>query len=444
MNWTMPKVERFLLLIGLLISLISAYLFFVKSEELARFLGLVSETSRDVVAKAEVVHELVKRKSFDSPEFQNVTVNQSVFSKDTIMTGKTSGLVLSFMDGSVVELGPDTLVQIDAHSSSGQSDFELTLDVQKGQVSGTSAGKQIQVKQNGEVKAIAPVATQSLASFLTTPQKKEALSSCHIRSSRVIPPSPDEDQLPSIEVTVGCGAGITKSDLLVKNPQGALLSTIPIEISPDYTGRIEFLATGPGQYSLELKQEIPEKVSLNVPKEYELMSWAQDDLRCDLGVQWVPSHFKIKGYSLVDSSGKVVRQSSRPSDDHFSRLNEVKLPNQMMVHASLVGSDFWIRTRARPVQEWKICPLLKLPADGTTVRLAGQPDVLFTWNFLSHEDLFVFEIATDAEFKNKVLSQRTDQNFIRARLPHRGRYYWKVEELHRHSLSDKFEFDLVP
>jgi hypothetical protein len=118
-------------------------------EHVLRWFNLDAKYSRNKLGEVRQVDESSsRRKEFLTPEFRPLKERQAIFSNDTVMTGHESGLMIHFLDGSKVELAPDTLVEIKAREEGINSPkFHFEIRVEKGKVKGTSPDQTVKVKK---------------------------------------------------------------------------------------------------------------------------------------------------------------------------------------------------------------------------------------------------------------------------------------------------------
>jgi hypothetical protein len=477
-----PKAEKILLGFGALVFIISTYLFIFETDRIGQMLGLGSGSTRQIVARVESFQDMARRKGIDSPVFQPVIEKQNIFNQDTIMTGTNSGMVISFLSGDVVELGPDTLVQIEAKNPGADPDkFEFMLNVQKGVLTGKSVTQNIQVQEKGETVALKPMVekvvaptpapaavAQSVAPNSAAPVAAIApvvaqatpIPVCRLGTNQLS--APDQASIahatpkskrgeararpapprPKILVEVICDAGLSTADMIVKNKKGETLQALAIDIGPDHHGKFEFFANTPDTYQIEMKDFPQETVTVEVPANFETLEWATPGLRCDYGVAWKPLPHLGKKYGLYNEQGKAIKESSDLTLDHFALLEKIlKLPKKVYLQLSL-SSGFALRTPVLPIAAWRSCPVLRYPGDELKRPLSLKIPLLFTWSLIGHSDHFLFQVASDRKFKTIIFETKVDQNLERYNPKRKGKFYWRVQELRTHTTSDVYEFTL--
>ncbi len=153
------KLEKALLALSSIIVLMSFSAITIGFEQVLHWFNLDEKYSKNKLAEARAVHDSARRKEYLTPEFRPLKEKQSVFNNDSIMTGHESGLTLYFLDGSKVELAPDTMVEVKAQGDATEPEkyhFEITVD--QGQVKGSSPEKSVKVKQvkSSQVEVLKP------------------------------------------------------------------------------------------------------------------------------------------------------------------------------------------------------------------------------------------------------------------------------------------------
>ncbi len=148
-------------------------------EQVLHWFNLDAKYSRNKLGEVRQVDESSsRRKEFLTPEFRPLKERQAIFSNDTVMTGHETGLVIHFLDGSKVELAPDTLVEIKAREEGINSPkFHFEITVEKGKVKGTSPEQTVKVKESNaetvevlkpEPLAVALVVAEASSTPVTT------------------------------------------------------------------------------------------------------------------------------------------------------------------------------------------------------------------------------------------------------------------------------------
>ena len=142
------KRDVALLILSVFIMLGSVIAITLGYDRVLLWFRLNEQTSRNKLAEVKHVDSSARRKEFLTPEFRPLRENQAVFGNDSVMTGHEHGLTINFLDGSKVELEPDTMVQILARDEGLETEkFHFDILVEKGIVKGSSPKKSVFVKR---------------------------------------------------------------------------------------------------------------------------------------------------------------------------------------------------------------------------------------------------------------------------------------------------------
>ncbi len=146
------------------------------------FEGTQSEVGFLALAKGDVKRQLVSESEFKYSPTQAV-----LYTRDTLVTGADSGATVELKDGSTIELGPNTMIQLtftEGFSLAGINRKSL-VNVISGEVTGQAKAKNIILKaQNKRVDVVGPV-KQTLR---VAPEPPKAIA--------IAPPSPTPVPLP--------------------------------------------------------------------------------------------------------------------------------------------------------------------------------------------------------------------------------------------------------
>ncbi len=408
----------------------SFYLFVFDTDRVFRWIGLERYEKRPKIAEVEVIRNMVRRKEFEMPEFRNVQVRQDVRVKDSVMTGSDSVAVLHFIDGSVVELVPDSLVQLDTTGSPDSlGNFQLLLDLKKGEV--RSAGPMKSLKVTRDQKAIevkpAPKGSEGamFAAAMAENKPIERTSGCE---APVIDRKGNQ-----MDIRMMCTGMIAERNVRILDSTGALVAIKTIAIAPNLPGKVAWAPIKPGAYTLEVDQAKPLKTSITIPERVRKLSWADEALRCGKALAYIPSGKAIAA-SLESEDGKMLLNLT-PGQAVIEPGDTVVAPVKVKVVESLEGGFKW-ETTVLDVSKWRNCPILTFPSDGGSEKVHPVLGTMFTWTSLGTQDHFLFELAEDPLFAKIVLSQETRMNLIRIRPPMRGQAYWRVKDVQTGELSN--------
>ncbi len=118
------------------------------------------------IAKIEVVRSSVRRRAHDLPVWDQAAVDASLYVKDFVFTDEAAGAILRFGDGTVVELGENTLVAIEKLESSSVLNVirgSLRVDAAPEVIGAFAAAPKLALKVPGQSGTVRPGAATSLA-----------------------------------------------------------------------------------------------------------------------------------------------------------------------------------------------------------------------------------------------------------------------------------------
>jgi hypothetical protein len=402
--------------------LTSFYLFMFDTDRVFRWIGLDRYEKRPKIAEVEVIRNMVRRKEFEMPEFRTVQVRQDVRVKDSVMTGSESVAVLHFIDGSMVELVADSLVQLDTSGSPDSlGNFQLLMDIQKGDVRTSGPMKNLKVTRDRkpvEVK-LAPRDSEVSKAATAIAENKPIERTVDCEAPVV------DRKGGQMDIRMLCPGVIAERSVRILDSAGAVIATKTIAIAPNLPGKVAWAPVKPGAYSIEIDQAKPVKTAIVVPERIRKLDWDQEPLRCGKTLAYVPSG-KASSAALEGEDGKVLLEL-KPGVAVIEG-GAVPAPVKVKVVESLDDGFKW-ETRILEVAKWRQCPILTYPADGNSEKVHSVLGTMFTWTSLGVQDHFLFELAEDPLFTKIVFSQESRMNLIRIRPPSRGTLYWRVKDV---------------
>jgi hypothetical protein len=426
----LKRSESGMIALGGFLFLASFYLFMFDTDRVFKWIGLDRYEKRPKIAEVEVIRNMVRRKEFEMPEFRNVQVRQDVRVKDSVMTGSDSVAVLHFIDGSVVELVADSLVQLDTTGSpDALGNFQLLLDVKKGEVRTAGPMKNLRVTRDQKTIEVKPVSKDSegarVAAAIAESKPIERATDCE---------APTVDRKGNeMDIRMLCPGFIAERNVRIFDSTGALVATKTISIAPNLPGKIGWAPVKPGAYTVEVDQAQPVKTSIVVPERVRKLSWAPDPIRCGRSLAYVPSG-SASAVTLEGEDGKVL-MSLAPGSGIIEPGEAVPAPVKLKVVESFADGFKW-ETAMLDVAKWRQCPILTYPADGGSEKVHSVLGTMFTWTSLGSQDHFQFELAEDPLFTRIILTQESRMNLIRIRPTVRGPVYWRVKDVQTGELSN--------
>ncbi len=178
MKTQFQKIEILSMTFGLLLFLSSFYLYIMDVPIAQLLFGFRDEGSEKVVGKMDSSRGPVRRKKISQPEFRNIPAQEKLFNYDTIVTGPDSTAKLQFEDGSEIELGPKTMIQLEFESKLTFSGIDRAthINIVSGRVKGTIKTKKIVLKSRKKKIEITNKAKPKIIEIneLTISEAKEA------------------------------------------------------------------------------------------------------------------------------------------------------------------------------------------------------------------------------------------------------------------------------
>jgi hypothetical protein len=107
------RIEKTVLSIGVLLILIPTAVFVLNIQITERFFGARDVLSQSNIGEIIRPKKIVKKRSGEDSAYGSASQGDPIYVGDTVMTGKDSFTRVNLSDGSVLDLGPDTLVRIE-------------------------------------------------------------------------------------------------------------------------------------------------------------------------------------------------------------------------------------------------------------------------------------------------------------------------------------------
>ena len=133
---------------GLILFSGSLYLY-AMDVPIARLLfGVGEDSTEQMVGEIGQLKGAVRRKKASHPDFRNIPNQEKLFNYDTIVTGPEGGANLRFNDGSEIELGPKTMIQLEFESNLTFAGFDraTSVNIVSGRVKGKVKSKKLILK----------------------------------------------------------------------------------------------------------------------------------------------------------------------------------------------------------------------------------------------------------------------------------------------------------
>jgi hypothetical protein len=425
------KTEIIAIFVGTGLFLGSIWLFSLETESILAWMGMDRYAKRPKVAEVEVIRNMVRKKEYEMPEFRSVERRQTVYGKDSVMTGNGSAAVLHFLDGTVIELGPDTLVQVETRGApDAMGNFELLLDVKKGEVTGQAASKKVKVIKGRDVVALAPPKKESLAVAIIEKKPIEKPTDC-----RFVSTFSDKAQAVAL---LKCDEGATQKTIQVKSSDGRILDEKLISIAPNHTAKWNYAIQSPGTYEVQVVQKETAQFSFKVQEREQTLTWDENPILCGETLKYRTGKRVPQKVILESSDGRVLLDAGKANGGLISKPGYLKAPLDVRVVEEFLGG-FKDTTPILSVPRWRVCPILRTPANGSSEKSVSGRGVLFTWVSMGSSEEYVFELSKSSDFSKPIYSKRVQMNLLRFDPPVRGRLYWRIIDVSSKESSSIFQ-----
>ena len=418
------RVESLLLIGGILLFFTAFYFSVFKPDQVMVWLGYSNVEKLQAIGLVDVKKNQTRRRFQSSQEFLPVEANQPIYSRDTLMTGKDSRLIVVLHDGSLIEMAPDSLVEIRMKDeSAGLGNLNFVVDVKTGQVHGSSPHQSITLAgaQAGPLPALVHPPSENIASA------KKVGTTCEIRELKAESPFEREDGLAAISGTLQCMNGETAYDLSLVDETGKKVNEE--KLIPNFKRVMQFKITVPaaGLYKLGGQEVL-------VPQHYLGIGWNTPALTCDrhLSYRLAADVAKKSALSILVETGAEKR-----TEGAWRKI--AQLPTTIRLTAEN-NNHFILDSLPQTLAQWRDCPLLKNPEPSQIIKNRNKI-ILFTW-VQADGTSYLFELSGDHEFKKLIYTEKTAKNFIGLNPKKNGKFYWRVRSLRTRDLSEVFEFEV--
>jgi hypothetical protein len=132
-------------------------------------------------------------------------------------------------------------------------------------------------------------------------------------------------------------------------------------------------------------------------------------------------------YADEKKSKKIYDKEVRENSFLYSKGGMNSKPLYFTVSATL-KTGFVVKSEVGKTQFKFLPPDMIHPKNGQAVtqKSAAQP-ILLTWSHTNFTENYFIEIAKDASFKEKLVSEDTEENFYAFQPETKGTYYWRVQ-----------------
>ena len=360
-------------------------------------------TTRETVGYIVSADNNVKRQFGDDVLWGGVDPNNPVYNKDSIRTGKDSQATIKLNDGTVVELGENSLIVLD------KSPETLNINFKAGDIAATNSGSDLQINvKDSQIKADgADLKIKTGADAKAQIEVAKGKASITDKNKK----KTEIGQSESADLDENGVKQITKISVILKTPldKTQVRSNLS-EISQPFTWEV----TDPS-----LKQE-----------QFEI---SKDNKFSPEGTKALKGHQALTA-NLAPGTyfWRVAWASGSPSGSPAPSPLPVKM-NYSEVRTLTVGLD-------------KRLELID-PENGTQFDLSpDENNVELVWNSLIEPKVYVTEVSTSRDFKNIVANHtvKTTKDTVKD-LP-AANYFWRVrafgEQNQELAVSPIFGFSL--
>lgn len=418
------------------------------------------------IGKAVAVQGSVQRERAMDTEFNTLANKDTLYPNDTIMTGKESGTILEFEDGSKIEMSANSLVKL-----AFDFDFSLAALIPKRFAAVVRVPKAAPVKVKAVTKAGAPVkvyAKEEKAPVTVAPPPPAPVPTvAPLALSEFAPQPAAKIDFTAEELRNGRKAVLLsaranrKADALTAHlfdaKTGAEIIAAPMVTAdatvenPYYAASVELKSAGEHNWEVHEGGNTPEKkvlaknwfvVNPVVPAIQPLPTPSLDNrMKALIGkkafagftLQWKPfldkAPYRVTVFdaktrkpetSLEIDSEKAVYGKGVP---RFSRMYYVVEQN--------AGNGFTAVSREEGFGLDFLSPLPTVPARNAAIPLSsltGSPKkIFFTWTKTAFTQTYDFELSSDPKFgKPDIRVEKIKDNFLIVTSPKVGSYQWRV------------------
>lgn len=486
--------EKALIAIACLLFAGSCYLY-VADFPLRRYLFDLEDAGRRTVVGTLTVKKGALRRQLDGEsEFKGLDQAEAVYDDDVIVTGPDGGATITMNDGSVLELGADTMVRLHYQTqiTLGGISRAATIDVVAGAVK-TFESPSVRPPRPTPIPLRLPQNKVELPRLAVIPKPVITVTPAAIHSPTplidpmlidgvklIAPRGGSRMSLPAnaskLELPVafswsvsppGRPVQLVLSKVASSGP-GALRTPVFRQIVADKAGqgRAETWVTAPGLYEwglltangkiigdgrgtsarfvVEPEFEAIEPIDPLIggkPMSSSRLSGSLLD-KFDITLRWKPypgaSSYHITVQTGEDAkSPKLEREVASPNF-LFSR-GKIFAGQFFYQIKTALPSGFVARSVLKPFIFTFMAPSPVVPANKAVITeqaLEEENDsVLMTWEKTNFTDWYELQIATDPQFESLVSTRRHRENFYIFKSPPAGHFYWRVRSSSKNLIS---------
>ncbi len=452
--------ELLLIFVGLTLLGGASFLYFSNISIRGLYLGQKDDEAQERVGMVGDKAGNLRRQITGEAEFKTIELRAVLYNNDTVVTGPDSRTKIVLDDQSTIALDANTMIRLAFESRFSLSGIsrDSIIQVISGRVSGESKTKKIILKtrekeivlekNQKEVVQVAPpppvvpkVSPRPAPAPIATPSPSPTPSPTPaIIPLQITLLSPTEGQ------TLKVDTGSAKPEKMIEFSFTATPVQSALEISlsrvegdskkevfreelklQNANGMKRWVAHSPGTYEWEvhrLKGEESAKGHFTILPEFAGIALQEplvggvvarskrirgNRLRnFDLTLRWNP-YQEAKEYLIrvSNAAGKVLVEKNTETTRYEFNKNKILLGTIFYSIEAKLENGFVVQSAKKEFTFSFFPPMLTQPDD--KAQLKGR--ALLTWQKTNFTDSYILEVATDRDFKNKVLEKEQKENF---------------------------------
>lgn len=368
-----PLLDAFVTVVCLSISAFFVFLFWKDLNSTAK------RTDRDDIATITFKNKIAQRKFDDRVVWERLSQSSPLYNGDLIRTADLSEAIITFNDGSILDLYENTMIQVYFSDTEG-----IKVSVGGGAVqldSSVSSNAAIELA-DGSVVSVA--AGSSLGATSSAEGKS---SSVQVKAGRANVTS-GNGKVSSVES--GETVSVSESGEVQKKP-------ITVTSLPKETRLLDVKSS-------DSDGKVPVRIEWNTAKDLE---------KSDVVVQVSKKKDFSEIYSEKVVSGKNAENVELESGSFYWRVYPEK-----KLEDAVFGK---VMVEAVP----EITPVSPIENTAFTFR-EEKASVSFRWNGNTYASFYNLKVSRTADMKNPVCDLKVTQNSAKVELPDYGRWWWSV------------------
>ena len=474
MKRKMSKFEYVIISFGVFLTVSMLYLFLAKSEQLGVWLGWISDTHKSAVGMLEYPPKGIQRKFQSTVEFLPISNKATIFDHDTLITDKSTEAILSLYDGTVIQIQPDSMIELVFQESGSflDSAAEFVVKVEKGSVKGQSTTRKIKVEtkvpksNEGKTVVLEKIAPRPVVVAgskespkteapkieipkIEIPKKKNAGELCRFQLGEfaIAPGAVDAKRGLKFPYTILCEQGAPEVlNLVIKDAsQKVVIKKDGVHVKEGVAIELSDYFESPGNYQLFWDEGASAPQVFSISAERAGIKFVKDGIFCDGSIRWTWANgLEPLGASAYEVS-LLNEQRSFPAEKAELKIGALvqKYPAKFQVKSHSAGKAFVWDSPELTIDHLPVCHELSSPANHAKIKFAGSGiNLLFTWKHLEDHPEVRFELSAKPDFSKVLYQKVVSLNFLQVRLSQAGVWYWRVVDLKTNEPSDIFSVNV--